>query len=66
AEKPGTVVISLGVTREDLGEFFGTVTPAGRVVNDWGVPEESDVSIYVGEHPKATLQEIWPSLAGRN
>jgi hypothetical protein len=65
-EKPGTVVISLGVTREDLGKFFGTVTPAGRVLNHWGVPEESDVSIYVGENPKATLQEIWPSLAGRN
>ncbi|HMI57772.1 MAG TPA: glycosyltransferase family 39 protein, partial [Gemmatimonadaceae bacterium] len=48
-EKPGTVVISLGVTREDLLKFYGTVTPAGRVLNDWGVPEEQDVSIYVGE-----------------
>ena len=66
SEKPGTVVISLGVTREDLEKFFGTVTPAGRVLNDWGVPEESDVSIYVGENPKATLQQLWPSLAGRN
>lgn len=65
-EKPGTVMISLGVTREDLGKFYGTVTPAGRVLNDWGVPEESDVSIYVGENPRATIQSIWPSLAGRN
>jgi 4-amino-4-deoxy-L-arabinose transferase-like glycosyltransferase len=65
-EKPGTVVISLGVTREDLEKFFGTVTPAGRVLNEWGVPEERDVSIYVGEHPRATIQQVWPSLAGRN
>jgi hypothetical protein len=65
-EKPGTVVISLGVTREDLEKFYGTVTPAGRVLNDWGVPEEQDVSIYVGENPKATIQQLWPSLAGRN
>ena len=65
-EKPGTVMISLGVTREDLARFYGTVTPAGRVLNDWGVPEESDVSIYVGENPRATIQSIWPSLAGRN
>ena len=65
-EKPGMVVISLGVTREDMQKFFGTVTPAGRVLNDWGVPEEQDVSIYVGENPKATLQQVWPSLAGRN
>jgi len=65
-EKPGTVVISLGVTREDLEKFYGTVTPAGRVLNDWGVPEEQDVSIYVGENPKATIQQVWPTLAGRN
>jgi 4-amino-4-deoxy-L-arabinose transferase-like glycosyltransferase len=65
-EKPGTVVVSLGVTREDLEKFYDTVTPAGRVLNDWGVPEEQDVSIYVGENPKATLQQVWPKLAGRN
>jgi hypothetical protein len=65
-EKPGTVVISLGVTSGDLENFYGTVTPAGRVLNEWGVPEEQDVSIYVGENPKATIQQIWPSLVGRN
>ncbi len=65
-ERPGTVMVSLGVTREDLAKFYETVTPAGRVINEWGVPEEMDVSIYVGEHPRATIQSIWPSLAGRN
>jgi dolichyl-phosphate-mannose-protein mannosyltransferase len=65
-EKPGNVVVTLGVTREDLEKFFDTVTPAGRVINTWGVPEESDVSIYVAENPRATLQAIWPSLAGQN
>jgi hypothetical protein len=65
-EKPGSVLISLGVPREDLEQFYGTVTPAGRVINAWGVPEESDVSIYVSENPRLTLQALWPSLAGRN
>lgn len=65
-EKPGTVMISLGVTKEDLAKFYGTVTPAGKVINDWGVPEESDVSVYVGENPHSTIQALWPSLAGRN
>lgn len=65
-EKPGTVAITLGVTSEDLYKFYDLVTPAGRVLNDWGVPEEQDVSIYVGEHPKATIQQVWPKLAGRN
>ena len=65
-EKPGAVVISLGVTQQEMEKFFGTVTYAGKVLNDWGVPEEQDVSIYVGENPKETLQELWPKLAGRN
>lgn len=65
-DKPGTVLVSLGVTREDLEKLYGTVTPAGRVINSWGVPEESDVSIYVSENPRSTLQALWPSLAGRN
>ncbi|MEP7064448.1 MAG: glycosyltransferase family 39 protein [Gemmatimonadota bacterium] len=65
-EKPGTVVVSLGVTKEDLEQFFETVTPAGRVINAWGVPEESDVSVYVAENPRMTLQKLWPSLTGRN
>jgi hypothetical protein len=65
-EKPGTVAVSLGVKKEDLEKLFETVTPAGRVLNPWGVPEESDVSIYVSENPRTTLQELWPSLAGRN
>ena len=65
-EKPGTVMISLGVTQHDMEKFFGTVTYAGKVLNDWGVPEEQDVSIYVGENPKETLQVLWPKLAGRN
>jgi hypothetical protein len=65
-EKPGTVLVSLGVTKEDLERWYSTVTPAGRVINPWGVPEETDVPVYVAENPKTTLQAVWPSLAGQN
>ncbi len=64
--KPGTVVISLGVSREDLETFFGTVTAAGRITNDWTVEEEQDLTVYVCEDPRETLQLLWPKLAGRN
>ena len=60
------MLVSLGVTKEDLEQWYGTVTPAGRVLNSWGVPEETDVPIYVAENPKTTLQAVWPSLAGQN
>lgn len=65
-EKPGTVLIVLGGDKEDLTPFYKTVTQVGRVVNAWGVPEESDVAIFVAENPRSTLQKIWPQLAGQN
>jgi len=65
-EKPGTVLIVLGGEKSDLDPFYGTVTEAGRVRNDWGVPEESDVRIFVAENPRGTLQKIWPQFAGQN
>ena len=64
--RPGNVVISLGVSREDLGRFFDSVTPAGRITNDWTVEEEQDLTVYVCERPHEPLQSLWPQLAGRN
>ncbi|MEP6692204.1 MAG: glycosyltransferase family 39 protein [Gemmatimonadaceae bacterium] len=65
-DKPGAVAVTIGVARADLERFDERVTPAGRVRNAWGVPEESDVPIFVAEGPRTTLQRLWPSLAGRN
>lgn len=65
-EKPGTVLIVLGGGKDDLTPFYETVTEVGRVANVWGVPEESDVAIFVAENPHSTLQKIWPQLAGQN
>lgn len=65
-DKPGTVLIVLGGDKSDLDRFYGTVTEAARVRNAWGVPEEMDVPIFVAEHPRSTLQKIWPQLAGQN
>ena len=58
--------VSLGVSREDLEKFFGTVTAAGRITNDWTVEEEQDLTVYVAEEPREALQALWPKLAGRN
>ncbi len=65
-DKPGRVIITLGVSREDLEKYCGTVTAAGRITNEWTVEEEQDITVYVCEDPHVTLQELWPSLAGRN
>jgi hypothetical protein len=63
---PGEVVISVGDEVEDLGPFFDEFTIVKRVENPWGVPEQRNTPIGIGRRPHMTLQELWPSLAGRN
>lgn len=65
-EKPGTVLIVLGGDKSDLDRLYDSVTEVARVRNAWGVPEEMDVPIFVAEHPRRTLQQAWPALAGQN
>lgn len=65
-QKPGNVVVFLGGDSASLAQFFGSVRPVTRMVNPWGVPEEQHAPIFIAEQPKKTLQQLWPSLAGRN
>jgi hypothetical protein len=65
-EKPGDVVITIGVDRKDLASLFDSVEEGGRVSSPWSVAEERELTIYVARGPHRTLQEIWPSLAGMN
>jgi hypothetical protein len=59
-ERTGAVIIALGTEIEDIdASFRGSVEPAGRVVDPWGVPEERDMPILVCRTPSMTLQELW-------
>ena len=61
-DRPGEVVVALGVPPEELGRFFGEVTPVAHVGIPWAVSEERRVPISIGRRPARTLQAIWPSL----
>ena len=63
--KPGTVLITIGTKAADLRQFYGRVTPAGRLIDTLAVPEEQDVPLFVSTEPVMTLQELWPSLDPR-
>lgn len=65
-EKPGEVAVTIGLTGEDLAPFFDSLQAATRVTNPWAVEEERDLTVYVARHPRRTLQESWPALAGKN
>jgi len=59
-ERPGAVIIFLGVEIEDLDAgSCASLELADRVINPWGVPEERDVPILVCRNPSETLQEFW-------
>jgi hypothetical protein len=64
--RPGEVAVTVGVPPEDLKGFFAEVTPVRRVTHPWSVSEERDIPINVARRPLHTIQEVWPSLAGRN
>jgi Dolichyl-phosphate-mannose-protein mannosyltransferase len=65
-DRPGKVVITIGVPEADLRRFFDSVATASTVSNAWAVPEERSLTVHVASRPRTTLQQLWPSLAGRN
>ena len=64
--KPGEVLVTLGVDRDDLTRLYDDVRPAGHISSPWSVWYERDLTIYVARGPHTTLQRLWPSLAGQN
>lgn len=64
-DKPGEVVVKIGGVREDLTPYCGAVELAARVDEPWVVPEERNLPIWICRQPYRTLQDLWPSFAGR-
>jgi hypothetical protein len=59
-DRPGRIVIFLGVERSDVADLgCASLAEVARVKNRWGVTEEQDVPILLCRHPRQTLQEVW-------
>jgi len=59
-DRPGDILVTLGLERDDLeGVGCQSLEMPARVTNSWAVDEEQDVPILLCRHPGATLQEIW-------
>ena len=63
---PGNVMIVIGLNRQEMEASFDSVALAERVTGQWRVPEERDVSIWIGRAPRRTLQQLWPEFEGEN
>lgn len=58
----GEVVIAVGIPLEDLKPLFEQIELAARINNDYAIPEENNLPVYVCRKPKMTLQQAWPRL----
>jgi 4-amino-4-deoxy-L-arabinose transferase-like glycosyltransferase len=64
--KPGEVAVTIGIGQANLERFFDSMAPAARLREPWAVSEEQDLTVFLATHPRLTLQQVWPTLAGRN
>ena len=65
-DRRGDLVIAVGIPRDSLLPVFDSVRTVAVSRQRWVVPEEREVPIHLAFGIRAALQEIWPSLEGRN
>jgi hypothetical protein len=58
----GEVVIAVGIPIEKLQPLFHHIELAATIRNDYAIPEENNVPIFICREPKMTLQKAWPQL----
>ncbi len=58
----GELVIAVGMPLDDLKSMFGQIDLAATINNDYAIPEENNLPVYICRKPKMTLQQAWPRL----
>ncbi len=71
--RPGAILVALGDSAHlarDLPRLYARVRPVARAIPDslrrWVVPEQRNTWVFVCDGARRTLQDVWPSLGGRN
>jgi hypothetical protein len=58
----GELVIAVGMPLADLKQLFDQVDLAATINNDYAIPEETNLPVYICRKPKVSLQQAWPGL----
>jgi hypothetical protein len=58
----GEVVIAVGMPLEVLKTIFGQIDLAATINNEYAIPEESNLPVYICRKPKMSLRQAWPLL----
>ncbi len=64
--KSGDIAVTVGVDAPTVKQFWAESQLVTTVGDPWSVMEERAVPIFIARRPFKTLQQVWPSLAGRN
>lgn len=62
-ECTGEIVIVVGVNEDDLKETFQIVEKKGLIQNEYAMPYENNLPIFLCRHPKANLTDLWKEVA---
>jgi len=55
-------VISVGFPMGELQPIFGRIEPAAAIWNEYAIPSESNLTVYICREPKMTLRNAWALL----
>lgn len=61
-DKPGNVILAVGIDPQRLREAADSVALVATVREPWGVEEEREVPISVVRGTRRSLQSLWPEL----
>ncbi|MCU1341314.1 MAG: glycosyl transferase, family 39 [Candidatus Acidoferrum typicum] len=58
----GEIVVTVGIPLDKLQPLFNHIELATTIQNEYAIPEENNLPVYICREPKLTLQQAWPSL----
>lgn len=58
----GECLITVGSDLEDLQPLFEQVEPAATFTNEYVMPYENDLKIYICRHMRTPLRQYWPKV----
>ena len=63
-DRPGDVIVTVGLSRDEIGDYFTTLDSAAYWTHPYMVAEQRNLTFFVGREPEETLQQIWPRFEG--
>jgi hypothetical protein len=58
----GEVVIAVGMSIDDLKPLFNQIDLAATINDEYAIPEENNLPVYICRRPKMTLQQAWAGM----